>query len=101
MGTKTKTNNKKKESDFISPQMLVENIMRLRHDFNMLALSSYALQELALEKELISKDELNAKVQEIYEKSQQQLEEMAKEELNEESEPLEESESDSTVITGN
>ncbi|NCC70544.1 hypothetical protein EOM09_03100 [bacterium] len=74
MGTRTKTNSNKK-GDFVSPQMLIENIMHLRHDFNMLALSSYAAQELMLEKELITKDELEKKVQEIYEKSQKQMDE--------------------------
>lgn len=91
MGTRTKTNSNKK-GDFVSPQMLIENIMHLRHDFNMLALSSYAAQELMLEKELITKDELEKKVQEIYEKSQRQMDESdeePKEEIGDE-EPKEE-----------
>lgn len=91
MGTRTKTNSNKK-GDFVSPQMLIENIMHLRHDFNMLALSSYAAQELMLEKELITKDELEKKVQEIYEKSQRQMDESdeePKEEIGDE-EPSEE-----------
>lgn len=63
MGTQTKTNNNKK---MINPQELVNHFHQLNYNFNLLALSSYAMQEILLEKGIFTKEELDKKISEVY-----------------------------------